>query len=144
MFDSIKNYIMATLFTLVCTFGYVSYSLYGSNSVLQAQTTHLTQELKVATENVDKALLSCKAGQDITKDVNTSIKTQMERMTERLEVLAVLTDPTPPGDTNEGSNSTTGARGTYVDGGRLSPHLMRLLNESYCDSNKNDSACTTK
>lgn len=144
MFDTIKNYIMATLLTLVCIFGYASYTLYGSNATLQAETTRLAGELKVATENVEKAQLSCKVGQDITKDVNTKNDTLQSALMSRLEVLAGLSNPIPQDNENEGSNTTTEARRTYADGGRLSPNLMRLLNETYCDSNKDNSACTAK
>lgn len=144
MLSTIQNYIIGVLLIFAITFGYVSYSLYGANAVLQAEALHLTQELKVATQNVENAQLSCKVGQDITRDVNTSIKSQMDRTTKRVEALVALPVTIPQEDTQHGPKATTGARSTYADGGRLSPNLMQLLDEAYCDSNKDDSACTTK
>lgn len=144
MFDTLKLYIIGTLFILTCAFGYTSYSLYGDNTVAQAEVTRITKELETAATNVSLAQVSCKVGQDITKGVNVSIKTQMDRTTKRVEALVALPVTTPQGDTQDGYKATTGARSTYADGGRLSPSLMQLLDEAYCDSNKDDSTCTAK
>lgn len=144
MLSALNNYIMGLLLILTITFGSISYSLYGKYTVVEAEVDRITMELETATKNVDLAQLSCKVGQDITKGVNVSIKTQMDRTTKRVEALVALPVTTPQEDEQDGSNSTTGARSTYADGGRLSPSIMRLLDEAYCDSNKNDSTCTAK
>lgn len=144
VFSAIKNYIIGTLFVLTCTFGYVSYSLYGSNVLAQSEVSRITKELETATENVGLAQQSCKVGQDITKEVNVSIKTQMDRTTKRVEALVALPVTTPQEDEQDGSKATTGARSKYADGGRISPSLKQLLDEAYCDSNKNDSTCPAK
>lgn len=144
MFNTLKNYVMGVLLVLAVTFGYASYSFYGSYTLAQTEVTRITKELETAAKNVSLAQLSCKVGQDITKGVNVSIKTQMDRTTKRVEALVALPATTPQEDTQDGPKATTGARSTYADGGRLSPSLMRLLDAAYCDSNKDDSTCTAK
>lgn len=144
MFSTIKNYIMGILLMLTLAFGTATYSLYESYTQSQIEVDRITMELKTATKSVTLAQDSCKIGQDISKGVAVSIKTQMDRTTKRVEALVALPVTTPQEDEQDGSKATTGARSTYADGGRLSPNLMQLLDEAYCDSNKDDSTCTAK
>lgn len=144
MLANLKNYILGTLFILVCTFGYTSYVLYGNYTQAQAEVVRLNTELNEATENVVKAQDSCKVGQDITKDVTLKNNAQQDAMTKRLEGLAALPATTLQDNIKNASKTPTEAPTKYADDARLSPSLMQLLDGAYCDSNKNDSSCPAK
>lgn len=141
MLPNLKNYIIAVLLVLTCTFGYISYSVYGSNMLLQDEVSSLVLQLEQSQKDIVRAGESCKVAQLITQDVNQSINVLQDDMTKSLQGLAEMPATTLQDALYE-DNPTAPRK--YADSAKLSPNLMQLLLRTYCDTNKNDSACTPK
>lgn len=133
--EAIVNYIAALLLFLVIILGFTTYIFHSDKVRLQEQTVELLGKLRESEANVVLATKSCQATQEITDNVSEEIETKQTVMTKTLETLATVTTTLP--ETNLDAKK-------YADDARLSPNLMRLLGESFCNAVPSDSSCSAK
>ena len=133
--EAITNYIAAALLILVIILGFTTYIFHGDKQRLQAANVELTGKLRESEANVLLAAKSCEATQAITDNVAEEIETKQTVMTKTLETLATVTTTLPEKNLDAKK---------YADDARLSPNLMRLLGESFCNASPSNPSCSAK
>ena len=131
--EAITSYAVGILLILVVTLGFTSYVLYESRAALQVEVIDVKSKLLNSETLLIKSSASCEVAQTVTTEVNTEIRSKQEVLTKNLEQLSTLPS-TKPAEKNDGKS--------YSDGGTLSPDLMQLLDQSFCNAIKTDSSCT--
>ena len=144
MFSSFTSYIMAFLFITSLGLGYATYSLTGKLAVARQDVSHWTELADKAAKETLKVSQSCELTTKAVADALREIDALSDARTSDLEALAVLPQITLPETKVNGTKTPTATPTRYADGDRLSPDLMRLLDNAYCSGNKDDSYCTTR
>lgn len=133
--EALTNYIAAAMLILVIILGFTTYIFHGDKQRLQAANVELTGKLRESEANVLLAAKSCQATQEITNNVAEEIETKQTVMTKTLETLATVTTTLP--ETNLDAKK-------YADDAHLSPSLMGLLSESFCNASPSHPSCAPK
>lgn len=144
MLDNIKLYIIAILLAATLGLGYTSYVLTGKLAVSEDSISmwkDTANKNAAAVKTVtDRCAISIGAVQDAMKEINSL----SESRTSDLEALASLPQVTLPEIKVNGTKTSTTPPTGFVDGDRISPDLMRLLDSAYCSGNKDDPYCTAR
>lgn len=137
------KYIMGLLVILVVALGISTYTLIGDVATAKGELANMTE---VANSNA-KALVYYKESCAITINTITSTQKAIDTLNEArgddLSGLAAIPQITLPETHVNGSKPTT-APSKVADDLRLSPDLMRLLDNAYCSGAKGDNYCTTR
>lgn len=143
MFNSIMHYVLAILLASTLGLGYASYSLTGKLAVARQDVTHWTDMATKAAAETLKASQSCEITIKAIEDNQKVQDALSESRTSDLDALDSIPHLTLPETKVNGTKTPTAAPKT-ADDSRLSPDLMRLLDNAYCSGNKDDSYCTAR
>lgn len=138
------KYIMALLFLTSLALGYATYSLTGKLAVARQEVTHWTEMADKAAKETLRVSDSCKLTIKAVQDAMREIDALSESRTGDLEALAVLPQITLPETKVNATKKPTATPTGSADGERLSPDLMRLLDNAYCSGSKDDPYCTAR
>ena len=134
---SIKNYLIAILFSICSLLGYATYSLVGKLTEARAESSQLRDKVNessnlitIVTESCDASIASLMESHKIIEDFNKAMYKDLEKLNK------LPTQLTIPGTINETTKNS--------DSSRLSPELMRVLDNAYCSGDKDDPYCTSK
>ena len=138
------NYIMAFLLITSLGLGYATYSLTGKLAVARQDVTHWTDLAAKSAAETIKASQSCEITVKAIEDNQKVQDALSESRTSDLDALNAIPHLTLPETKVNGTKTPTGVSTKLADDDRLSPDLMRLLDNAYCSGNKDDSYCTTR
>lgn len=134
---SIKNYLIAILFSISTLLGYSTYMLTGKLATSRQEVSELTDKAVDAENRVTKVIQSCDASiatiiesQKVIGDLNRLMYKDHSKLDGLPEKLTL-----PKGQDEKIKND---------DSSRLSPDLMQLLDNAYCSGDKDDPYCTSK
>lgn len=137
------KYLLAILLASTLGLGVSTYQLIGKLANTEAQVELWQQKANQNAEAVTRAVESCEISLKAIEDTQKAIDALNESRTSDLDALAAIPQITLPETHVNGSHPTTAASKT-ADDLRLSPDLMRLLDNAYCSGAKGDSYCTTR
>lgn len=138
------KYIMGVLVVLVITLGISTYTLIGDIAVATGSLTAMTD---IANKNAKAVEI---AGESFAISIKTIQETQKaidglnEARGDDLSALAALTQITLPETHVNASTTPTATPTKSADDARLSPELMRLLDNAYCSGDKDSGYCTAR
>lgn len=138
------KYLIAILLATALGLGVATYQLIGKLAVAEADVSHWTE---IANQNA-KTVLDVKSACEITVKTITDNQKAIDAINESrgsdLDALAALPQVTLPETHINASTKPTAAPTKNADDARLSPDLMRLLDNAYCSGAKADPYCTSR
>lgn len=140
MLLQLKTDLIAILIALLVLVGGYAYNLHGQIEILEqsvATATHAAAENLKAKEQSD---LSCKATTELLsqyRDKQEGIGSSQQAAGDAINYLPTLTIKEP-------ANAAPTKPQGFADNDRLSPDTMRLLDQAYCDGDKDNCSSTAK
>lgn len=120
--------VIAVLFSLVCLFGYLSYSFYGDRSTLKADVDRLVKANATLVSDVEKATKSCL----IVDEINRKHNEEQKALDEKKEGVLKQIDSIPKKSHTTTKESSDVEETNVVDiDGVLPLDLQRMLQQSY-------------
>lgn len=120
--------VIAVLFSLVCLFGYLSYSFYSDKSTLKADVDRLVKANATLVSDVEKATESCL----IVDEINRKHNEEQKALDEKKEGVVKQIDSIPKKSNPTTKESSDVEETNVVDiDGVLPLDLQRMLNEVY-------------
>lgn len=144
---TIKYVVFATLLAAVSFFGWYSYQLTGELASVKVENVMLDAKAQQAVARELQAYDSCKITTEVTADVQEKNDKLSDSRTAILEALVNVVYPMTQENRNDHPQATTGAPSpskVLADDARLSPELMRLLDNAYCSGNQSSCAQPAK
>ena len=144
MFDSIKMYLIALLLIATIGLGWTTYNLVGKLAVAEEQ---IGQWQDTANKNAEATRI---AGESCAISVKSIYETQRaidalnESRGSDLEALATIPQTTLPETQVNATTTSTAAPAKNADDARLSPDVMRLLDNAYCSGDKDSAYCAAR
>ena len=120
--------VIAVLFSLVCLFGYLSYSFYSDRSTLKADVDRLVKANATLVSDVEKATKSCL----IVDEINRKHNEEQKALDEKKEGIVKQIDSIPKKSNPTTKESSDVEETNVVDiDGVLPLDLQRMLNEAH-------------
>lgn len=120
--------IAAVLFSLVCLFGYLSYSFYSDKATLKADVDRLVKANATLVSDVEKATKSCL----IVDEINRKHNEEQKALDEKKEGIVKQIDSIPKKSNPTTKESSDVEETNVVDiDGVLPLDLQRMLQQSY-------------
>ena len=120
--------VVAVLFSLVCLFGYLSYSFYSDKATLKADVDRLAKANATLVSDVEKATKSCL----IVDEINRKHNEEQKALDEKKEGIVKQIDSIPkkPNTLTKESSDVEETNVVDIDG-VLPLDLQRMLNEAH-------------
>ena len=120
--------VVAVLFSLVCLFGYLSYSFYSDKATLKADVDRLVKANATLVSDVEKATKSCL----IVDEINRKHNEEQKALDEKKEGIVKQIDSIPkkPNTLTKESSDVEETNVVDIDG-VLPLDLQRMLNEAH-------------
>ena len=123
--------VIAVLFSLVCLFGYLSYSFYSDKATLKADVDRLAKANATLVSDVEKATKSCL----IVDEINRKHNEEQKALDEKKEGIVKQIDSIPKKSNPTTKESSDVEETNVVDiDGVLPLDLQRMLQQSYRDA----------
>ena len=123
--------LIAVLFSLVCLFGYLSYSFYSDKATLKADVDRLAKANATLVSDVEKATKSCL----IVDEINRKHNEEQKVLDEKKEGIVKQIDSIPKKSNPTTKESSDVEETNVVDiDGVLPLDLQRMLQQSYRDA----------
>ena len=123
--------VVAVLFSLVCLFGYLSYSFYSDKATLKADVDRLAKANATLVSDVEKATKSCL----IVDEINRKHNEEQKALDEKKEGIVKQIDSIPKKSNTLTKESSDVEETNVVDiDGVLPLDLQRMLQQSYRDA----------
>ena len=123
--------VVAVLFSLVCLFGYLSYSFYSDKATLKADVDRLAKANATLVSDVEKATKSCL----IVDEINRKHNEEQKALDEKKEGIVKQIDSIPKKSNPNTKESSDVENTNVVDiDGVLPLDLQRMLQQSYRDA----------
>ena len=123
--------VIAVLFSLVCLFGYLSYSFYSDKATLKADVDRLVKANATLVSDVEKATKSCL----IVDEINRKKDEEQKALDEKKEGIVKQIDSIPKKSNPTTKESSDVEETNVVDiDGVLPLDLQRMLQQSYRDA----------
>ena len=120
--------VVAVLFSLVCLFGYLSYSFYSDKATLKADVDRLAKANATLVSDVEKATKSCL----IVDEINRKHNEEQKALDEKKEGIVKQIDSIPKKSNPNTKESSDVENTNVVDiDGVLPLDLQRMLNEAH-------------
>ena len=120
--------VIAVLFSLVCLFGYLSYSFYSDKATLKADVDRLVKANATLVSDVEKATKSCL----IVDEINRKHNEEQKALDEKKEGIVKQIDSIPKKSNPTTKESSDVEETNVVDiDGVLPLDLQRMLNEAH-------------
>ena len=120
--------VVAVLFSLVCLFGYLSYSFYSDKATLKADVDRLAKANATLVSDVEKATKSCL----IVDEINRKHNEEQKALDEKKEGIVKQIDSIPKKSNPTTKESSDVEETNVVDiDGVLPLDLQRMLNEAH-------------
>lgn len=120
--------VIAVLLSLVCLFGYLSYSFYGDKSTLKADVDRLAKANATLVSDVEKAIKSCL----IVDEINRKHNEEQKVLDEKKEGIVKQIDSIPKKSHTTTKESSDVEETNVVDiDGVLPLDLQRMLDEAH-------------
>jgi len=120
--------VVAVLFSLVCLFGYLSYSFYSDKAKLKADVDRLAKANASLVSDVEKATKSCL----IVDEINRKHNEEQKALDEKKEGIVKQIDSIPKKSNPTTKESSDVEETNVVDiDGVLPLDLQRMLNEAH-------------
>ena len=120
--------VIAVLFSLVCLFGYLSYSFHSDKSTLKADVDRLVKANATLVSDVEKATKSCL----IVDEINRKSNEEQKALDEKKEGIVKQIDSIPKKAQPTTKESSDVEETNVVDiDGVLPLDLQRMLNEAH-------------
>ena len=120
--------VIAVLFSLVCLFGYLSYSFYSDKATLKADVDRLVKANATLVSDVEKATKSCL----IVDEINRKHNEEQKALDEKREGIVKQIDGIPKKSNPTTKESSDVEETNVVDiDGVLPLDLQRMLQQSY-------------
>ena len=120
--------VVAVLFSLVCLFGYLSYSFYSDKATLKADVDRLVKANATLVSDVEKATKSCL----IVDEINRKHNEEQKALDEKKEGIVKQIDSIPKKSNTLTKESSDVEETDVVDiDGVLPFDLQRMLNEAH-------------
>lgn len=144
MFTTIKSYlIVGWLVLMLSVIGY-SYKLHGDVQRLELEVATYMEAAKISEKELEQSKSSCLISVKTLAEhyrVDSALSTSQQATGDAINTLPTLTLK----ENSDAAPTTPQALGTkYSDDDRLSPDTMQLLDNAYCDGNKDGCASPTK
>ena len=123
--------VIAVLLSLVCLFGYLSYSFYSDKATLKADVDRLAKANATLVSDVEKATRSCL----IVDEINRKHNEEQKALDEKKEGIVKQIDSIPkkPNTLTKESSDVENTNVVDIDG-VLPLDLQRMLQQSYRDA----------
>ena len=123
--------VIAVLLSLVCLFGYLSYSFYSDKATLKADVDRLVKANATLVSDVEKATKSCL----IVDEINRKHNEEQKALDEKKEGIVKQIDSIPkkPNTLTKESSDVEETNVVDIDG-VLPLDLQRMLQQSYRDA----------
>ena len=123
--------VIAVLLSLVCLFGYLSYSFYSDKATLKADVDRLAKANATLVSDVEKATKSCL----IVDEINRKHNEEQKALDEKKEGIVKQIDSIPKKSHPTTKESSDVEETNVVDiDGVLPLDLQRMLQQSYRDA----------
>ena len=123
--------VIAVLLSLVCLFGYLSYSFYSDKATLKADVDRLVKANATLVSDVEKATKSCL----IVDEINRKHNEEQKALDEKKEGIVKQIDSIPKKSNTLTKESSDVEETNVVDiDGVLPLDLQRMLQQSYRDA----------
>ena len=123
--------VIAVLLSLVCLFGYLSYSFYSDKATLKADVDRLVKANATLVSDVEKATKSCL----IVDEINRKHNEEQKVLDEKKEGIVKQIDSIPKKSHTTTKESSDVENTNVVDiDGVLPLDLQRMLQQSYRDA----------
>lgn len=123
--------VIAVLLSLVCLFGYLSYSFYSDKATLKADVDRLAKANATLVSDVEKATKSCL----IVDEINRKHNEEQKALDEKKEGIVKQIDSIPKKSNPTTKESSDVEETNVVDiDGVLPLDLQRMLQQSYRDA----------
>lgn len=139
------SYLNVTLLAICIFFGIVNMKLTENKADLKAEVKTLQESLKNNKIEMEALVLSCDVTQKAISETNASnsnLDKSRDGILDSLGKLPKISTPAEP--IKDGKETKNREDETSSDNHRLSPSLMRLLDDAYCSGVKDDTYCTSR
>lgn len=143
MMGSIKNYMLSFLLLITLGLGYTTYHLDSKLTESKAEVIHWTDKAAAAAKVTDEVKLSCDATLKALMQSQATLVSFDKAMQGDLSELTSTPLTIPSETTQNASQAPTGTLEGSTDL-KLSPSVMRLLDNAYCSGAKDDPYCTAR
>lgn len=138
------KYIMGLLVVLVLVLGYTTYTLIGDLAVSKQEVNMMTEVANANSKAAKTLEESCQSSLNAIQANQKVIDALNESRGSDLDALMTIPQITLPETHINASTKPTAAPTKSADDVRLSPDLMRLLDNAYCSGAKTDPYCTAR